>query len=398
MKTLAATALLSLAACLPARAADSYAALTEALEQMPCYAATAQYTVLLPMMSEPVIYSVALESEAAPADTLSACSYYLEWSLPTPSGMSSGFASYADGTHFRFRDTRLQEYHAAENAQSFAPGGDIDKGVQNQAQFAELMPQNIGRRLRQMAVDSSYISQFTSDIAIGGRRCTVVKGVKRAGGYDSVEYTYIFDYLTSQPIKIELENNPGQISEQSVTVEYTSGQPTNCDFSIEGVSARQAEAFERYRENTFSVGSLAGKPLPRIVAPTLAGDRYIHERGEAFGAPTVVVFLESAVDSTPALIAAVRDAVDLLPGQVDVLWAFLDHRAEEVTPVMPEGRPGEHVLVNARGAARACGVGALTPILLFVDRAGNVSDFYTGFNQDLRSIVIEKMSIAASAR
>ncbi|MDE6135094.1 MAG: hypothetical protein K2F79_05925, partial [Muribaculaceae bacterium] len=58
-------------------------------------------------------------------------------------------------------------------------------------------------------------------------------------------------------------------------------------------------------------------------------------------------------------------------------------------------RQGEHILMNAYAPARACGVGAVTPVLVFVRPDGRVSDISIGVNQDLSSIVIQKVGLAA---
>ena len=86
-----------------------------------CYKADCTYEVLLASLSQPVTYTVSLESSAASADTLAPCHYIIRWSLPAAADTTSGFSAYFDGTHFRFRDKRLQEYHSEWSAQSFRP-------------------------------------------------------------------------------------------------------------------------------------------------------------------------------------------------------------------------------------------------------------------------------------
>lgn len=363
------------------------------LSAIDCYKADCTYEVLLASLSQPVTYTVSLESAAAPADTLAPCRYIIRWSLPTASDTTSGFSAYFDGTHFRFRDKRLQEYHSEWSAQSFAPGGDTRRGVQSQAQFCELLPQFMAERFREMASDSSYIYTVkTVNDAI------VIDGVRRFNGYDGAEYTYTLDASTLLPRRIELENNPGQIGEQSIAVTYgpQPAKPSGCTIDMATLTATESEAFEKYRESSFTLESLPGRMLPEIAAPTTTGERYLHVRGDGFAAPTVLVFLESSVGSTADVVRDVREAIAMLPMQVDVIWAFLDHRADDVETVILRPMPGEHLLMHATGAARDCGVGTSTPAIVFVNADGKVADFINGYNQDLLPLVIQKASLLKS--
>lgn len=371
--------------------------ISQRLASVECYADTCTYEVLLATLSEPVSYTVALRSAlAATPDTLAPCDYYIQWSMPTPTGISSGFSAYFEGNHFRYRDQRLQEYHATESLEPFAPGGDMRRGVQSQVQFADLLPAFIGRKFADMSIDSTYIYTIEPEALIAGRNATVIKGVRRISGFDCTEYVYILDPETFLPRRIELENNPGQIGEQSLVIEYRetpSPMGSDCSINFDKLLANEGEAFEKYRESTFSLETLPGRMLPEISAPTTTAERYFHARGEGFAAPTILVFLDSAVDSTPAIIADVRTAIASMPMQIDVIWAFLDHRAEDVESVITCPLAGEHLLMHAGSAARDCGVGTLTPVIVFTGRDGMVRDFITGYNQQLPSLVIEKASL-----
>ncbi len=362
-----------------------------ALKATECYTDTATYDLLLASLSDPVAYTVALQSKAAPADTLAPCEYIITWSLPSPGGIARGFSAYFDKSHFRFRDKRLQEYHYAENPDPFAPLGFTARGVQRQVQFAEILPQFIGEQFELMASDSTYTTHITPDTIVSGSKAVVVEGVRRINGIDAMEYTYILDPTTYLPRNIELENNPGQIGEQSIAIKYSSAKPAAAtEISYDALVAAEPEAFEKFRESTFSLTTLPGRPLPRIAAPTATGERYVHEREESFSAPTIFVFVETTVGSTPQVIGSVRKGVDSLPFQTDVVWAFLDHRPEDVTEIVENIRPGESLLINAGGAARDCGVGNTTPAFIFVSPDGHVADIQVGYNQELDSVVIQK--------
>jgi len=383
------------ASCPYTAALSDPAELASRLMHTGSYAGSARYEVLLQQLPDPVAYSVSLESRATNNDSLSACDYIISWKLPTPSGQSEGFSAYFDGHHFRFRDTRMQEYHYEWEPEPFAPSGHPERGVQNQAQFAELLPQNLGKHIRDMLADSTYVFNFHPDTVFAGQAAVVIDGIRRSDGYDWAEYVYVFDGQTYMPLRIELENNPGQIGEQSIIVDYkTEPHHAECVFSIEELAGWQPDAFGRYRESTFSLATLPGQPLPRITCPTTTGERYHHERGEGFAAPTIIVFLDAAEGSTAKVIDEVRSAVDILPRQTDVIWAFLNNRTEDIDPVLTHPRPGEHILQSAHGAARDCGIGAVTPVLIFAGTRGIVTDYILGYNKDLPQIVIQKASVA----
>lgn len=360
-----------------------------------CYKAQARYEVLLASLSEPVTYTVDLESTAAPADTLAPCNYIIEWTLPHAGGNSQGFSAYFDGDHYRFRNKSLQEYHVSESKEPFSPGGRTDRGVQRQAQFVSLLPQFMAEMFAQMAVDSSYVVTVVPDTVFDGTAATVVKGVRQTDGVDVSEYVYVLDPETFLPRSIDLENNPGQIGEQSISIHFNApATPPECKVTYARLVDAWPDAFGKYRESAFGVESLPGRPMPRIVAPTTTGERYLHERGQGFAVPVIVAFLDTSTGSTPDVVGQVRGAVALLPFQVDVIWAFVNHRIDDVESIVPQVLPGEHLLINASGAARNCGVGNTLPVLVFAAADGNVTDILVGFNNNLASDVIQKATTA----
>ncbi len=375
---------------------DRLLSVAERLENIGCYSDSCSYEILLASLAEPVSYKVCLETAPASAnDTLAPCKYIISWSLPSPNGISEGFSSYFDGSHYRFRDVRLQEYHAEWDSTPFAPSGDVSKGVQNQVQFADLLPQFIGLRLKEMADNPSQFYTVTSDTLVSGRKSTVVKGVQRMNGFDGAEYNYVFDNETLCPVLIQLENNPGQIGEQSISINYSNAVLTpECNIDYETLNSQKAYAFENYRESSFSLEKLPGRPMPRIAAPTTTGERYLHNSGDPFAAPTIFVFLDASVGSTPDVISDVRKAVEYLPMQADIVWAFINHRIEDIDEVLISPLPGEHILMNARSAAADCGIGDFTPVLIFANKNGDVTDYVKGLNNNMTSIVMQKVSLS----
>ena len=79
--------------------------------------------------------------------------------------------------------------------------------------------------------------------------------------------------------------------------------------------------------------------MPRVVAPTTTGERYLHEKGEPFAVPAVFVFMESAVGSCGDVVRSVREAVDYLSDECRRDMGFFDHRVDDIEAVVPSIRP-----------------------------------------------------------
>ena len=172
-------------------------------------------------------------------------------------------------------------------------------------------------------------------------------------GYDAQEFSYVLAADTYAPMEMELENNPGQVGEQTVTVRFSmSDTAADCDFTLEALMKRQSEAFEKFRDSSFSLEELVGEPLPEIALPTGNGGHYVHHRGEAMPATTVLVFLESGLGSASEVVQAVRDAIAMVPSAAEVVWLFSDRRVDDVAPLVGRELPGETTVLNSGEALR----------------------------------------------
>lgn len=361
------------------------------LESMTDFKGTVSYEVLLPAADDPIVYTVEMRSDRNPADSLSLCDYLIDWSLPTPSGVSKGFSAYFGGHHYRYRDERLQEYHMDWDSIPFTMGRG---GVQRNAQFVDILPQYLARELRTIMTDSAYDYRLTPDTLFNGERVITLKARLNYKGYVSKEILYVFDRDTRLPLFAEIDNNPGAISEQTVTIRFN--EMAHEPFDLTGEPAlieRYPEVFEKYRESSFRVENLPGTPMPAFSAPTTTGERYTHHRGDAFRAPTIIVLLDPAVASTPAVIAALREAVASSPVAVDLVMAFISNNVDAIEQLVPEIHPGEHLLMTARALARDCGVNVY-PTVIIAGRDGNVKDVVLGYNKELADIVIQKVALS----
>lgn len=373
--------------------AESPGAIADRLSAATPYHATARYEVLLPQSEDPVAYEVALNAdEPQRPDTLAPCNYLIDWAMETPSGPSRGFNAYFDGHHYRFRDKRLQEYHFDDSPTPFSARGTTALGVQQQAQFASLLPAFIAARMREMESDTCYSYTVTADSAAS---TVTVEGVQRFRGCDGLEFRYVFDSATGLPKAMDFCHNPGQMSEQSVSVAFAGPDVATMDvpFSEPALMALYPEAFGRYRESDYTLANLPGRPLPEISAPTIDGDRFNYHSGQSLPSPAVIALLDADVDGCAETVSALRDAIDASPASAMLILAFVSNHADAVAAAIGATRPGETVLTGARGLARACGATA-TPVTIVCASDGTVQNVHSGRNKELTSVVMQEINIA----
>lgn len=391
---LASMALGSALGATPRGAAD----LVSSLTSIPEYQADATFEVLLPQAAEPVVYDVVLQSRLPERpDSLSPCDYLIRWSARTSAEPLEGFSAYFSGDHYRYRNARLQEYHAASNPLSFqpaGPGSQFTGGVHTSAQFADMLPQMIGNKIERILSDPSYIYSFHPDTIVSGRKAVVLDGVKRGDGYDLAQFTYVFDSETLLPVKSEFENSPGSISEQIVTVTYSpASSAAPVEISEAGLMSQWPEVFEKYRESTFKSENLAGALLPKFACRMLdSTERYTHNLNEPFSSPVVIVVIDPEVATARQTIDDFRDALDMSPMDVEVVWAFKSNREDDIRNLLGKVRPGETALVSAGSLIRECGV-TMFPTTLIVDRSSKVRNVVPGFNKDTPLDVLQKVML-----
>ncbi len=370
--------------------AQGVAQMAQNLKDTNNYLTDATFQVWLPSAEDPVTYSLTLQSDATPADSLSPCEYLIRWESESKSGNHTGFSAYFDGSHYRYRNNRLQEYHFTDNPAAFRPVA--GPGVQSQAQFADLLPQFLALRMEEIANDTAYDYKFHPDTIVSGKRAVVIDGTKRTQGYDSQYFTYAFDFDTQLPMKIELETSPGTISEQIISVKYEPGSRENrIEYNEDALVAQWPEVFEKYRESTFRAESLKGQPLPSFSCQALNDDKRMeHLRGEGLVRTSIFVFLDPEVASTQATIQDVRSAANQLPTTVDIIWVFQGNHEDEISELLGSLMPAEAALTSAGSLIRNCGVN-LYPTILVVGSDGIVREVTIAYNQNLSEIVISNV-------
>jgi len=385
--------LLPLLLLLPlAATAHTVGEVADALASTPPYSADVRFSVSLPQTDTDVTYDIRLASVSTPADTLAPCAYLIEWTL----GDNTGFTSYFDGNLYRFRDARISEYHTSWDPVPFQAeraGG----GVQRAAQFASLLPQFMAAELRAMQ-DDPRCTIALGERTYQGRPALELKTCMEIDGATVQEKTFILDAETRLPLRTVTESNPASITEQTVITDYLpAANPKPLPLSEEQLIARYPDTFENYRESNFSIENLPGRPIPAFALPTLTGERYTHELGQAFKAPTVIALIDPMADPTfnAALVADLRRAIELSPLPADLILAFSGSNIDAAEAVSGPLRPGEAHLIKAKSLARDCGAAAL-PVVIVASEDAKAQKIFIGFNKNLSDGVIQSIALAGA--
>ena len=354
------------------------------------YAGRANYSVLLPQAEDPVEYLIDMQSTATADDNLSPCRYLISWKRNAADAEDiDGFTAYFDGSHYRYRDNRLQEYHMQWDSIPFQIRGG---GVQGSAQFVDVLPQFSGRELSRMLEDTCFNYVFTPDTLYQGKSVSTLKGKLSYQGITGKEVTFVFDPQSGMPSFIEYENNPGAISEQTVTITYSDTESKPFPIATEeDLMNIYPEVFERFRESNFRAENLPGTPLPTFSAPTLDGKRYTYHRGESLDRNTVIIVIDDAISDPAKTLDAVNKAHATSPVDFDILVAFVSNHADKAEEICGNNKDA-NVVIGARSLARDCGIN-LYPTILYVSPDGTVKDITLGYNKDLTNVVIQKMMI-----
>lgn len=375
----------------PARI-TSLSGLSQRLDEISRYDASAKYSVLLPSADNEIVYDINLQASGADNDTLAPCDYLISWTVNTPSGKSSGFTSYCAGSHFRYSDERLQEYHFDNDSVPFVTGRG---GVQNNARFTDLLPAFLSREIDRIAADTTaYSYRFNPDAAYAGRNALRLEAVESVRGYTAREMSFIFDASTGYPLYISIESNPGSVSEQSITVSYGEPEVTPADnFSEATLISLYPDIFERFRQGNFRLENLPGTAMPQFALPTPTGERFTYHRGAPFLRPTVIAVIDPDVASVRTTVSDIRKAINAMPAAVDIIWAVKSRHIDTIDELLGYNlREGETILAGAAPIIRNCGITAF-PAMIFVNKEGIIKSVHIGVNKNLSEIVMQKVAL-----
>lgn len=340
----------------------------------------ARYEVVLPSTPDPVVYDISAEYKQCPGDTLAKCQYIIDWTLRRNADDLKGFSAYFNGNHYRFRDVKLQEYHTTEDSTAFTYG----KGVQNTAQFTDLLPPFVADNLHKMAVDSTY--DYT--IRRNGDEIRV-EGLQRIKGYDTMEYCYVFDAQTGMPKSAAIDYNPASISEQNITVEYQMLPYDGAVMSESTLISRYPDIFSRYRRGNFAVSNLKGSHLPGFEAMDMHRKRFARRIRDHFDRPTVILIVSPDVSTSAEVIKAVTKGLNSSPADCSLILAITTNDSDVVSELCGPDTDNRTVLMSAKSMVLNLGVSEF-PTIIYCNSDSTVADVDTGFNNNTASVVLQK--------
>lgn len=373
------------------------------LKNVDDFKAQVDYSVLMSLQDD-VNYRLDLQQWKAAGDTLSPCDYLVEWKSVDNENAPHGFAAYFDGNLYNFRGDRLIEYHYELDPAVFSSRGKGPAalpGIQRRMQFAEFLPAFLAEQLSEIAQNPDCTYRLTADTIIGGQKCVSIEGRLVMSGETLKEFRFHIDPVTGNPISVSFENNPGALAEQSITATYTypedSGRYIDGKLSEETLRERYPDTFDRFRESSFAIEKLPGQRMPAFALPTTKGERVVHLLGDKFRSPTLIAILDPQGGFTAPTVESLRGAVDTLPFNAEIIWAFVSNNIDEIEEIIPSPRIGEQTLMSAKPLARDCGA-SLLPVIIYCGADGVVSDIAVGYNKELGSVVIQKATVAAQQK
>ena len=345
--------------------------LTEELGKNRCLAGKVTYEVYLPSQADPVVYTINL-IVGKEKDPYCECSYLIDWTLPRGQNNSYGFNAYdGNGNHFRYRDTRLQEFHVMEDSIPFISSAG---GVARTAQFTELLPIFVNKRIIELINDSTVNYSYNEQNGI-------FSGIQQINGYDSFEFTYHFDIETGLPDIFDFIYNPGGISEQTVSAHFDWEKiDIDCveideDFLINNFK----DVFEKYRISNFKVENLRGTQIPNFTYRNSENaSRMYHNRGEAdLINLTLIAFVDTEVENTNNYIESIENAIAFSGRPITIIYAFYNENLSN----LKDNSETRNIIDNPGKLIRNCGINAY-PTLLVINKDGNIEDIIVGDFKD----------------
>ena len=356
------------------------------LNQIEHYRGEASFRVTLPMTDEEVEYLLHLQYAKNQNDTLYGYSYLIDLSSATNPSINGNFIYYDSGNYYNFNNQKLREFHAVENAIPFLDKTNRQKetlGIHRSGLFIEELPMEIAYRLKRCIANPENKIRTYTDTLINDRKCDAIYIDEYLNGETVRSSVYVFDSMSGVPIFKEVENNPGHLGSQTVTVNYLSSDikspfPTEF-FSEENLIKQKGDIITSFRSSDFKAKSLNGKTAPDFSLPLLNGtERFnLSENHDRF---LVLAF----VDTTSSFCKSALECAEPLSHNRNLTWVTLlsEKASDELIRFQEQNSLPGIVICNARNIAARYGI-ANYPTLFVVSPQKEIVSVQIGYDPDL---------------
>ncbi|MFR3549355.1 MAG: peroxiredoxin family protein [Coprobacter sp.] len=356
------------------------------LNQIEHYRGEALFRVTLPMTDEEVEYRLSLRCQRNPTDTLYGYSYFIDLTSESNPAINGNFIYYDSGNYYNFSNQRLREYHAEEDTAPFHDKMNNQNelpGIHRSGLFIEELPMEIASRLQRCLSNPENRIRTYSDTLINNRRCNALYIDEYINGEIIRSSVYIFDSESGTPIFKEVENNPGHLGSQTVTVKYISSDiktpfPNNF-FSEENFIEQKGNIIATFRSNYFKANNLTGKTAPNFSLPLL-NDEKRFDLSEYEDRPLILAF----VDTTSSFCKNTLDCAKYFSDNKNLLWITLlsEKNSDDLIKYQEQNELPGIVTCNAQSIAAKYGI-ANYPTLFVISPERKIISVQIGYDPDL---------------
>lgn len=356
------------------------------LNQIEHYRGEALFRVTLPMTDEEVEYRLSLRCQRNPTDTLYGYSYFIDLTSESNPAINGNFIYYDSGNYYNFSNQRLREYHAEEDTAPFHDKMNNQNelpGIHRSGLFIEELPMEIASRLQRCLSNPENRIRIYSDTLINNRRCNALYIDEYINGEIIRSSVYIFDSESGTPIFKEVENNPGHLGSQTVTVKYISSDiktpfPNNF-FSEENFIEQKGNIIATFRSNYFKANNLTGKTAPNFSLPLL-NDEKRFDLSEYEDRPLILAF----VDTTSSFCKNTLDCAKYFSDNKNLLWITLlsEKNSDDLIKYQEQNELPGIVTCNAQSIAAKYGI-ANYPTLFVISPERKIISVQIGYDPDL---------------
>ncbi|WP_455499084.1 peroxiredoxin family protein [Coprobacter sp.] len=356
------------------------------LDQIKHYKGEALFRVTLPMTDEEVEYRLNLKYQKNPVDTLYGYSYLIDLTSDTNPSINGNFIYYDSGNYYNFSNQRLREYHAEENPAPFFNKTNKQNelpSIQRSGLFTEELPMEIASRLKKYINNPENDIHLYPDTLIDNRKCDALYIDEYMNGEIIRSAFYVFDSKSGIPIFKEVENNPGHLGSQTVTVKYISSDiksPFSKDFfSEENLMEQKGNIISPFRNNYFKAKNLTGKIAPSFSLPLLNSEERF-DPAEYKNQFLILAF----VDTTGSFCKNALECAGQLSHNKNLTWATLlsEKASDELIQYQQQNRLPGIVVCNAQNIAARYGI-ANYPTLFVISPDGKIISVQIGYDPDL---------------